>query len=194
MYFDKFPKILYTLDQGTSGQVVPDILRRVKLSNDLKNNSVYYDLYDVKDGERPEVVADRFYGDSQLHWIILHINDIVDPRFDWPLSNDDLLKFCIQKYGLPFIYHTHHYVNPQGKIVNSYKILSQQNKPILPIVYQDSGEYQSILFHQTPTVKLTRVTNYEYELGLNENKRRIKIVRPELVSEITKVFEDIIAT
>lgn len=192
MYFSKFPKLVYTLDEGVSGQVVPDILRRVKLSDEVKNNSSYFDTYDVKDGERPEMVADRFYNNPQLHWIVLHVNEIVDPRFDWPLSNDDLLEYVIAKYGLPYIYHTHHYVNPQGKIVNSYKVLSQSNRPVLPIVYQDSGAYQNIMFHQNPPVILTAVTNYQHELDLNENKRRIKIIRPELISEIETSFDTLI--
>jgi len=194
MYFNKFPKILYTLDNNRSGQLVPDILRRVKLSDTLKNNSAYYYDYDIKDNERPEMVAHRFYKNPELHWLIMHVNDIIDPRFDWPLSNDDLLDYVIGKYGLNFIYHTHHYKDPNGKIVNSYKVLSQSNDPVLPIVYEDSGIYQRIMFHQTPPVTLTPVTNYDYELELNETKRRIKVVRPELVGDIVNVFEKIINT
>lgn len=194
MYFSKFPKLIYSLDNGKSGQLIPDILRRVKITDQIKNNSSYYDLYDVKDGERPEMVADRFYNNPNLHWIILHVNDIIDPRFDWPLSNADLLEYIIGKYGLPYIYHNHHYIEPGGKIVNSYMVLSQSNKPVLPIVYQHSAERQSILFHQIPPVVLTPVTNYDYELDLNEKKRRIKIVRPELVSDIENIFEKIIKT
>lgn len=192
MYFNKFPKIVYTLDAGETGQLIPDILRRVKLTDQIKNNSSYFDLYDIKDGERPEMVADRFYNNPQLHWLVMHVNDIIDPRFDWPLSNDDLLEYVIGKYGMPYIFHTHHYVNPDGKIVNSYKVLSQSNNPVLPIVYQHSGQTQSILFHQTPPVILTPVTNYDYELDLNEKKRRIKVIRPELVSEIESTFEKLV--
>ena len=151
-------------------------------------------MYDVLDGERPEMVADRFYGDPQLFWLILHINDIIDPRFDWPLSNEDLMEYVIGKYRLPFIYHTHHYVNPHGKIVNSYKVLAQQNKPVLPIVYEDSGTFQNILFHQSPPVILDKVTNYEYELDINEQKRKIKVLKRELVSEIENLFDRLVNT
>jgi len=194
MYFNKFPKIIYSLDEGVSGQLIPDLLRRIKINDNIKRDYVYYDLYDVLDGERPEMVADRFYGDPQLFWLILHINDIIDPRFDWPLSNEDLMEYVIGKYGLPFIYHTHHYVNPQGKIVNSYKVLSQQNKPVLPIVYEDSGTFQNILFHQSPPVILDKVTNYEYELDINEQKRKIKVLKRELVSEIENLFDRLVNT
>ena len=140
------------------------------------------------------MVADRFYGDPHLFWIILHMNDIIDPRFEWPLSNEDLMEYTIGKYGLPYIYHTHHYVTPQGKIVNSYKVLSQSNNPILPIVYQDSGEFQKIMFHQTPPVLLSRVTNYEHELDLNEAKRKIKILKREFVFEIEELFDNLVNT
>ena len=70
MFFSKFPLLAYTLDNTSTYQLVPDILRRVKFSDQLKNNDAFFDKYDVRDGETPEILADKFYGDSTFHWII----------------------------------------------------------------------------------------------------------------------------
>ena len=78
MYFRKFPLLAYTLDDGVSYQYVPDILRRVKLSEEIKRNKAFFDKYDIMDGETPEIVADKFYGDPTLHWIVLLANEIID--------------------------------------------------------------------------------------------------------------------
>lgn len=117
MYFDRLPTTYYTLDDKQTVQVVRNILLRIQISDDIKNNLSLFDEYDVLDGETPEIVADRFYGNPQYHWLVLHYNDILDPRFDWPLSTRNLIKYCQSKYTN--IYGTHHYENSDGFIVNS---------------------------------------------------------------------------
>ena len=94
MFFARLPYIQYTLDNGKTQQILPDILRRLKLSDELKNNASFFDQYDIKDGETPEIVAARLYGNPELHWIILLTNDIIDPRFDWPLNYYNLAEYC----------------------------------------------------------------------------------------------------
>ena len=60
MFFEKFPSLYYTLDNGKSVQTVTDILRRVVLSTEIRKNEAFYDQYDIKDGETPEIVANYF--------------------------------------------------------------------------------------------------------------------------------------
>lgn len=117
MYFEKFPVTFYTLDDRRSIQTVRNIFLRVAIDTEIKDNLSLYDDYDVLDGETPEIVADRFYGNPQLHWIILHMNDMLDPRYDWPLSTNNLNKYCTSKYTNPQA--THHYENSDGYWVNS---------------------------------------------------------------------------
>lgn len=117
MYFDQFPLTYYTLDDKTTVQVIRNILLRVVFNDEIKNNLSIFDEYDVTDGETPEIVASKVYGSSQYHWIILHMNDIIDPRFDWPLSTYNLIKYCQGKYTN--IDAVHHYENIEGFIVNS---------------------------------------------------------------------------
>lgn len=162
MYFSKFPAIFYTQDNNVSLQIIADITRRITLSKELKDNNAFYDLYDVKDGETPEIVSARMYGNAQYHWIILLANDTVDPRFDWPLSQVNLVEYCRSKYGDSQIYSTHHYIDTNGNEVNS-------NAP-----------------------GATSVSNFQFEDSENEKKRRIKVLKSEIVSELVSNFENLI--
>ena len=117
MYFNKFNKLQYTLDNGKSFQIVTDILTRVAFRDDIVNNTALYDEYDVQDGQTPEILAAQYYGNSNYHWIILLTNQIIDPVLDWPMSQNQLTDYCEQKYTN--IYGTHHYENNDGIVVNS---------------------------------------------------------------------------
>lgn len=117
MYFEYFPLTLYTLDDGTTVKVVTNIFLRNVINDNIKNNLSLFDEYDIIDGETPEIVSQKFYRTPNLHWLILHYNDIIDPRFDWPLSTFNLIKYCENKYTN--INSAHHYVNSDGYIVNS---------------------------------------------------------------------------
>ena len=86
MYFGKFPTINYSLDNGRTSFLIQDIFRRVAVdSQNLLTNSSYYN-YQVLDGETPDILADRIYSDINLYWVILVVNNINDPRWEWPLS------------------------------------------------------------------------------------------------------------
>lgn len=132
MYFEKFPTTYYTLDNQQSIQIVRNIFLRISINDNIKNNLSLFDEYDVPDGETPEIIADRFYGSTQYHWLVLHMNDILDPRFDWPLSTNNLIKYCQSKYTN--INATHHYENADGDWVNS---TYPSATPISNFTYED---------------------------------------------------------
>lgn len=116
MYFQKFPRTLYTLDNRSTVQVVTNISLRVKLTDELVDNFSAYDEYDIKDGDTPETLAFELYGDTNLHWIILHTNEILDPRFDWVLSVNNLYEFAQGKYDR--INGVHNYEDSNGNEIN----------------------------------------------------------------------------
>jgi len=116
MYFTSFPYTLYSLDNTTTVQVITDITKRITLSDEVKTNFALFDEYDVKDGETPELVADRFYNNPELHWIVLHYNEIIDPRFDWPLDTNNLNRYVAGKYTN--VNAVHHYEDASGNYTN----------------------------------------------------------------------------
>ena len=84
-YFRQFPKIDYDVRGTGIPQKMTDITRRVRFRDYMKRNFVVFDYYDVKSGETPEYIANEFYGDPELHWIVLMTNDIVDYYTEWIL-------------------------------------------------------------------------------------------------------------
>ena len=97
-YFDYFPAILYSTDDGRSLQFVQDIFRRAVLSEEVRNNYVLYEEYTVQDGDTPEILASIVYNDAGLGWVILMTNEILDPRFGWPMTWLQLEKHIERKY------------------------------------------------------------------------------------------------
>jgi len=116
MYFKSFPYTLYSLDDISTVQVVTNITNRASLSDEVKNNLSLYDEYDIRDGDTPELVADRFYSNPELHWLILHYNEIIDPRFDWPLDTNNLNRYVVGKYAN--VNAVHHYEDANGNYTN----------------------------------------------------------------------------
>ena len=125
MYFKSFPYTLYSLDDISTVQVVTNITNRVSLPDEVKNNLSLYDEYDIRDGDTPELVADRFYSNPELHWLILHYNEIIDPRFDWPLDTNNLNRQVASKYAN--VNGIHHYEDANGNYANGNVYLLSSN-------------------------------------------------------------------
>lgn len=122
MYFRKFPKTFYSLDNVATVQVITNILVRVVLTEELQEKFGVFDEYDVTESDTPEILAFKVYGDSELHWIILHYNNILDPRFEWPLTTNNLVKYVEGKYNN--INGIHHYEDNNQNEVNGNVILN----------------------------------------------------------------------
>jgi hypothetical protein len=125
MYFKSFPYTFYSLDDTSTVQVVTNITTRVTLSEEVKTNLGLFDEYDVKDGETPELVANKFYNNSELHWLILHYNEIIDPRFDWPLDTNNLNRQVTAKYT--DVNATHHFEDANGNYANGNAYILSSN-------------------------------------------------------------------
>ena len=116
-YFENFPVIEYSLDQGVSSFAMTDFFRRVKAdANSILGTSAYYE-YQLTDGETPEIVAHKLYGDPNLHWVILITNETLDPRFEWVQTKPALTAYIKDKYGANKVNAAHHYENSSGDTV-----------------------------------------------------------------------------
>jgi predicted DNA-binding protein YlxM (UPF0122 family) len=100
-YFEYFPKILYDVNKNdlSNYKVVTNILSRVGFIRDILNNASAYTLYIIKESDRPEILADKMYGDPEAHWLILYANNILDPQYDWPMDSKTFSKHIKDKYG-----------------------------------------------------------------------------------------------
>jgi hypothetical protein len=99
-YFGKFPLIYYNLseDNFSNPILVRNVFFRFKILESIKNNLLIYYPYNIKDGETPEIIAYKYYNDSEKHWLVLMANEIINPFYEWSLTNDAFLKYIESKY------------------------------------------------------------------------------------------------
>ena len=165
-YFEMFPSIYYSAKGDGKYTVMKDLMSRVKLISKVKENILGFDYYDVKDGETPEMIAHKYYGDVNLHWIILVTNDIIDYYEDWPMSVQRFEEFVKEKYD-----------NPQA--IHHYEITQTSGDTTVTIdVGMNTTDYSG-----------TPISNYQYEDKLQEKKRQIRLITPEYVDQFVKEFE-----
>ena len=171
-YFKYFKKISYDV-RGSQDRLeidtVTNILQRVRLRLDGIKYRSFFAQHTIHDGETPEYLAHQYYGDSELHWIILYAHQATNPYYDWPLKYHDLKKFVEKKYGEK-TYDPHHYEDDEGYVV-------------------DEEYFDRDSMSWVPTPGTTAVTNFEYEEKMNDNKRQLMIIRQEFIGGIVKEFK-----
>ena len=154
-------------------KLLPNILRRVKLRSGMRSGSFLFDNYDVKDGERPEDVAYKWFGDAEYHWVILMTNNITDRYFGWPLGQLDFEKMLKDKYG------------GSGDGIHHYEIV-QTSGPAT------STDYSHLVQCNSTEPGALPVSNREYEQRIQDEKRRIKLLEPNLLTPFVQEFERIV--
>ena len=149
-----------------------NIFRRMKLRDDLKNVFTLFNNYVIEEGERPDTVAEKEYGKSDLDWVVLLSAGIINVRNEWPLSSKDLYNFVVEKYGLAEKDLVHHY--------ETKEIKDSQNRLIIPKGSRVDANFDITYFDNGTMVtksEITGVTNYEYEVKENIKKSTISILR-----------------
>jgi len=209
-YFSRFPKLFFSINEGQTVDRVTNIMSKFSLNESIKENTAVYYEYDVNESDTPEIVAHKMYGSAQRQWIVLMMNNIVDPQYDWPLTTITLNNFIDAKYsntqyansntsgaGLSYASsNIHSYYKiitttiPNGsKITNEYQV--DANTYANVTVSSSSVTLQDNNVITISTTKTTK-TYYEHETGINESKRKIKLLKPEFVvtleDEIKRVF------
>ena len=208
-YFRYFPTTYY-IQNEQQADVVTDVIARFAFEQDLVDNDASYYEYEVKDTDTPEIIADKFYGSPERHWIVLGLNQIVDPQWDWPLQYPTFIKYVDNKYranadtangqtGLAYA---------QSEIYQYFKVVTRTNEQfpsnhIIERLEIDANTYANTVantFSQPSgdgalitiaTTKETR-TYYEYEDLENEEKRKIKLLKQEFVQPVEKEFKRVI--
>ena len=196
-FFENFPRIAYTLDDNETEQVIQDIFKRAILSKEFQDNNSYFETYEVLGGETPEQLSFRFYGTPDLHWLILLTNNIIDPRFEWPLSEDNLIKHTQDKYGSERnIFTTNRAVNAKGYQVETFFILledsTHKNPKRLLIETQDDSGINTAIAYKESEIGTDFQSNYEVEELTNESYRLIKILKAEIVERVITDYNALI--
>ena len=176
-YFRELPDFEYQSpfanSTGASDYVtVKNIFRRMKLRDDLKNVFTLFNKYVIDEGERPDTVAEKEYGKSDLDWVVLLSAGIINVRNEWPLSSKDLYDFVVEKYGLAEKDFVHHYETKEVKDSQNRLIIAKGNRvdADFSVTYYDNSSYVT-------KSEVTGVTNYEHEVKENIRKSTISILR-----------------
>ena len=167
MYFDNFPTIPYDAEGNGKFKDVKNLLRRVGIRAKVKANTMLFDTYDVKNGETPESIAFKLYNDSELHWVVMLVNNITDRFHDWPMSEAQFLKFVNDKYDN--VDAVHHYELSQSSGDTSKKIN----------IGTSNSDY--------PTA--TAITNFEHEQEQQDIKRKIRLLDPSYLDDFVEEFK-----
>lgn len=203
-FFDLFPKVLYDLEGSRSGSydVATNIFVRIGVLKSIKENSSVYYPYLIQDGDTPEMIADKYYGHPEFHWVVLMMNDIVDPFYDWPLDYTRFSKYMSAKYGS--------IAASQTQIVRYEKQIDRRDSSSgvttvskMVIDYQTYIDLASTTFNTynlsngttvSETITKNAVTAWTDELDKNERKRAIKLLKKEYIDTIKKNLDRELAT
>ena len=170
MYFANFPFIPYDSVGNGDFKLVTNLLKRVALRTKVSTNAALFDTYDVKEGQTPEMVADKLYGDPNLHWIVMYVNNITDRYHQWPLTTPQFLAFLNDKYS-----------NPDG--LHHYEITQTSGDTTVTIdIGTDNTEHSGA----------TLITNREFEEKRQDTLRSIRLLDPAYVDQFVEEFENLI--
>ena len=206
-YFEELPNISQPSLLSGSNRIedrviVKNLFKRSKLRTDVDQAITAFNYYYIEDQQRPDVLAQELYGDSELDWVVLTSNNITNIRNQWPLNHDDLHSYMLEKYGSETnILGIHH--SETIKIIDKYnrvvlngglEVDSNFTFTFVGTVTSSTGSLIRLNFGGSNSNTITPVasiTNYDYEVKVNEGKRKIRILKPEYVGSFLSEHKQI---
>ena len=166
--------LVYDITGTEKYKLLPNILKRVKLRSGIRSGAFMFDNYDVADGERPEDIAFKLYGDPELHWIVLMTNNITDRFYQWPLTQPQFQEHLKDKYGAGSEDAVHHYE------------ITQTSGPTSSRDYSHMVECNSD--EDNPTI----VSNRDYEQRKQDEYRQIRLLDKKYLNAFVDEFENLV--
>ena len=196
-YFNSIPKIS-TSDNNGNSIVLTNLLARVDIKQSLLRNPSLFYQYDLQEGDTPEIVAAKYYGDSYRYWLVLFANETMDPEWDWPLSSSQFDAYLKDKYGN--ISYTTSTTKEYRKTVSTIESTTLEES--IETIVIDETTYNGLATGTTSqtfgsgatvtqTVTKSEVSIYDYELEKNESKRKIYIINSIFTSQIESQFKSL---
>ena len=184
-YFSYFPSVEHDLKQNGTFVTVTNILKRFKLHDDARDQTEVFYPYQLQDGDRPDVVAEKYYGNANYAWLVLFSNNIVDPVKEWPLYGTDFRNYLVTKYGSIESANT--------TVKKRYKVLSAAFRKIDgTVIPKRRLEIDETTFNTLSEADKEFQTAYEYEVEVNDNKRNIRLIDSVYLMDIQDQVEQIL--
>jgi len=176
-YFDKFPLMVYDMKNNGNFKLLPDILRRVKQRSAIKSGQFIFDTYDVRNGERPEDIAYKWFGDAELHWVILMTNNVTDRYYDWPMSDAQFEVYLDDKYTNPDAVHHYEITKDSGSTTG-----------------QGPNDYSHKVEVNSDTDNAVTISNRQYEEREQDKKRAIRLLNQKFLPDFLAEFDKLITS
>lgn len=218
LYFTNIPDIEYisrgnsTLNRYTRAK---NLFKRLKLRDDIFQNLVFFEKYNIEGDERPDNVAFKLYNNETLDWIILICNNIINIQSEWPLSQRSYDNYLIEKYN-PFLGMNKNFDLINGStvrgvdlnnvedaiysIIHHYEtkeIRTSSGKILVPKGILVNKDYKISYFDQDlnsdverTTDLITPITNYEYEENIENKKRNIFVLKKQYIGIVLRDLEE----
>ena len=192
-YFSKVPNFEYVSrlpDAKISDYItVKNLFKRGKLREDIFQDLTLFTKYKIKGNDRPDNVAFDFYNDSNLDWLVLVSNNILNVQTEWPLLTNEFDRYLVDKYGTVGIGEIHHYETTEVKNISGVVIVKEglTCESDYSVTFYDarSGGYTTKSNIAVP------VTNYEYESKIEDAKRNIFLLKQRYVNIVKDDIDDI---
>jgi hypothetical protein len=216
LYFNSFPLVVAS-DYKNNAILLTNLMARVDIIPSLLKNPLLFYSYDLKDSDRPDILAHKYYDDSDKYWMVLYANEIMDPLYDWPLTSQQFDAYLKNKYseaagGDAFVLsYTTSTVQEYRKIITTYDSTSLETT--IKTVVVDLTTYNSITAGSTTqtffkiingiststgasvtrTLSKSAVSIYDYELELNEAKQSIKLINSAYSNQLENDLKTLMA-
>jgi hypothetical protein len=203
-YFSQFPKVPVP-DFNNNLVLLTNLLTRVNVIPDLLNNPMLFYSYDIQEGDTPDIIATKYYGDPNRYWLVLFANQILDPQWQWPLTSQQMNDYLTDRYAsaaaasnVPnVISYCQQTVFEYRKQVTTKDSNSRYNN--VTTMRMDPTEYQLFVpstvtqafadgHTVTKTIKAYGVSIYDRQNEINEAKRKINLINSSYVGQIEKQF------
>ena len=206
-YFNSLPNITVS-DSNNNSMLMKNLMVRTQLIPKLSKNPLVFYKYSIQDGDTPEIIADKYYGDVYRYWMVLYGNsNIMDPQFDWPKNSTQFTQYMQNKYAVAANGVNNVLSYTQGTIHHYEKIVTTVDNSTgttaIKSVEIDEDAYLSLNpFSQTQTfpngttvtysVSGDAISIYSYESNLNESKRDIQIINSTYVTEMETQYQSLV--
>lgn len=210
LYFNTLPKVLST-DYKNNGITLTNIITRAEIKPSLLKNPLIYYSYDLQEGDTPDIVAEKYYGDSYRYWLVLFSNQILDPQGSWPKNSRQFEDYINVKYASDaanasissvFAYTTST-AYEYRKTITTVDNDSLTTSTVTIIIDEDTYNStetgtKTATFSSgssvTQTTETSVVSIYEYELELNEAKRNIKLINSRFAGQFEDELKSLMGT
>ena len=182
-YFKQLPDFDYVSrlpDAKISDYItVKNLFKRGELATDIFQNLAFFTKYEIVGNDRPDNVAYDTYGDPEFDWVVLLSNNIINIQSEWPMTHNDFNRFLLEKYGTyDKINATHHYQTKEVK--------NQGGAVVVPAELEVESDYSVTYYDWYLSKEVTKlsseiveeVTNYDYEIKIENKKRDIFLLKP----------------